>query len=178
MPKVRKRPERHSRASLATAAPTQRSNEAKAERAIPMNDLGVIDQFLQAFIRYIDSGFGLLNGDVAFLTTTLIGIDITLAALFWAMDGEGNIFGRLIGKVLYVGAFAFILNNFSALADIIYRSFAGLGLQATANSLSASDLLRPGKLAGVGFSAAHPLLEQSGQLLGITRFFENFLTII
>lgn len=33
------------------------------------------------FIRYIDSGFGLLGGDVAFLTTTLIGIDITLAGL-------------------------------------------------------------------------------------------------
>ena len=38
-----------------------------------MNDLNVIDRFLQTFIRYIDSGFGLLGGDVAFLTTTLIG---------------------------------------------------------------------------------------------------------
>ena len=46
-----------------------------------MNDLGVIDRFMETFIRYIDSGFGLLSGDVAFLTTILIGIDITLAGL-------------------------------------------------------------------------------------------------
>lgn len=44
-----------------------------------MNDLGVIDRFMTAFIRYIDSGFGLLGGDVAFLTSTLIAIDLTLA---------------------------------------------------------------------------------------------------
>ncbi|TIW91235.1 type IV secretion system protein, partial [Mesorhizobium sp.] len=75
-----------------------------------MNDLGVIDRFMQTFIRYIDSGFGLLSGDVAFLTTTLIGIDITLAGLAWSFGGEPNILGRLIRKVLYVGVFAFILN--------------------------------------------------------------------
>ena len=49
-----------------------------------MNDMNVIDRFLAAFIRYIDSGFGLLGGDVAFLTSVLVGIDITLAGLFWA----------------------------------------------------------------------------------------------
>jgi type IV secretion system protein TrbL len=53
-----------------------------------MGDLNVIDRFMAAFIRYIDSGFGLLGGDVAFLTTVLVGIDITLAGLFWAMGGE------------------------------------------------------------------------------------------
>jgi type IV secretion system protein TrbL len=35
-----------------------------------MNDLNVIDRFLQTFIRYIDSGFGLLGGDVAFTEAT------------------------------------------------------------------------------------------------------------
>lgn len=143
-----------------------------------MGDLNVIDRFMETFIRYIDSGFGLLTGDVAFLTTILIGIDITLAGLFWAMDGEANIFGRLIKKVLYVGVFALILNNFSTLADIIYRSFAGLGLEATANSLAADDLLKPGRLAGTGFEAAWPLLHQVSELMGFTSFFDNFLTII
>ena len=143
-----------------------------------MGDLNVIDRFMETFIRYIDSGFGLLTGDVAFLTTILIGIDITLAGLFWAMDSDTNIFGRLIKKVLYVGAFALILNNFSTLADIIYGSFAGLGLHATASGLTAADLLKPGHLAGTGFEAAHPLLQQAGALLGFTSFFDNFLTII
>ena len=43
-----------------------------------MNDLNIIDQFMLTFVAYIDSGFGLLTPDVSFLTTILIGIDITM----------------------------------------------------------------------------------------------------
>ena len=142
-----------------------------------MNDLNVIDRFMQAFITYIDAGFGLLGGDVRFLTVTLIGIDITLAGLFWALGGDDNVMGRFIKKILYVGAFAFILNSFSTLSDIIFRSFAQAGLTAGGGSLTAADLLKPGRLAGTGFSAAWPLLQQVSQLMGFTTFFDNFLTI-
>ncbi len=142
-----------------------------------MNDLNVIDQFMQTFIRYIDSGFGLLQGDVTGLTTILIGIDMTLAGLFWAMDGESNVLASLIKKVLYVGAFAYILNNFSTLATIIFNSFSTLGLTATNSGLTADDLLKPGKLAGTGFQAAWPLLQQAGTMAGFTTFFSNFVTI-
>lgn len=142
-----------------------------------MNDLSVIDRFMQAFIRYIDSGFGLLGGDVHFLTVTLIGIDITLAGLFWAMGGEDNVIGRFLRKILYIGAFAFILNSFSTLADIIFRSFAQAGLTAGGTSLSADDLLRPGRVASTGFSAAWPLLVQIADLTGPVAFFTNFMTI-
>ncbi|MCA0055564.1 P-type conjugative transfer protein TrbL [Mesorhizobium sp. B261B1A] len=142
-----------------------------------MNDLGVIDRFMETFIRYIDSGFGLLSGDVAFLTTTLIGIDITLAGRAWAFAGEPNILGRFIRKVLYVGVFAFILNNFKNLADIIYRSFAGLGFNASAANLSPDSLLRPGRIAATGFEGAWPLLDQASQLLGFPEIFGNALTI-
>lgn len=142
-----------------------------------MHDLNVIDRFLQAFITYIDSGFGLLGPDVGFLTSTLIGIDITLAGLFWAMGGEDNVIGRFLRKILYIGAFAFILNRFSTLADIVFRSFAQAGLTAGGGSLFASDLLKPGRLAGTGFEAAWPLLNQASEMVGFSTFFDNFLTI-
>jgi type IV secretion system protein TrbL len=142
-----------------------------------MGDLNVIDRFMAAFIRYIDSGFGLLGGDVAFLTTVLVGIDITLAGLFWAMGGEDDIIGRFLKKILYVGAFALILGSFPTLADIIFRSFAGLGLTAGGGTMSADDLLRPGYLASTGFEAAWPLLDQASEMMGFVSFFENFLAI-
>ena len=56
-----------------------------------MNDLGVVDRFLDVFSRYIDSGFGLLGGEVAFLTATLVVIDVTLAGLLWAMGGTDDV---------------------------------------------------------------------------------------
>ncbi|MEJ5979107.1 P-type conjugative transfer protein TrbL [Novosphingobium sp. PS1R-30] len=142
-----------------------------------MNDLNVIDQFLDAFVRYIDSGFGLLGSDVGFLTTTLIGIDITLAGLFWALGGEDDVIAKFLKKILYVGAFALILNRFNDLADIIFRSFAGLGLTAGGGTITADELLKPGHLAGVGFEAAAPLLEQVSELVGPIAFFENFVQI-
>src|SRR5260221_361429 len=143
-----------------------------------MGDLNVIDQFMQVFIRYIDSGFGLLNGDVAKLTSILVALDVTIAGLFWAMEGEANVFASLIKKVLYVGSFAFIINNFSNLANIIYNSFSGLGLQATGSGLTAQDLLRPGKIAGTGFQAAWPLLQQAGNYVGFTTFISHATTIL
>ena len=142
-----------------------------------MDDVGVIDQFTETFVRYIDSGFGFLGPDVAFLTTILIGIDITLAGLFWALSDDKSIIPALIKKVLYVGAFAFILNNFSFLANVIFDSFAGLGLRASNSPITADDLMRPGFVANTGFEAADPLLQEVKELLGPIAFFENFVQI-
>ena len=36
-----------------------------------MDGTGVIDHFLEVFTRYIDSGFGLLGGEVAFVSMAL-----------------------------------------------------------------------------------------------------------
>ena len=143
-----------------------------------MDDLAIIDRFTETFSRYIDSGFGLLAGDVAFLTSVLVAIDITLAGLFWALMGEDNVPAQLIRKVLYVGFFALLLNNFKGLADIVFQSFAGLGLKASGASLTAADLMRPGFVASTGFTASRPLLEKAGELIGITSFFTNFVTIV
>jgi type IV secretion system protein TrbL len=142
-----------------------------------MDDLAIIDRFTETFSRYIDSGFGLLAGDVAFLTTVLVAIDITLAGIFWAMYGDENVPVQLIRKVLYVGFFALLLNNFKGLADIVFQSFAGLGLKASGTAMTAADLMRPGFVASAGFTASRPLLEKAGELIGITTFFSNFVTI-
>ena len=126
-----------------------------------MNDLSVIDRFLDVFSRYIDSGFGLLGGEVGFLTATLVAIDMTLAGLFWAMSnasggGGDDVIGKLVKKVLYVGAFAFILNNFNGLSGIVFRSFAGLGLVASGSSMTQGELLQPGVVR------ADPVTQRTG----------------
>lgn len=143
-----------------------------------MNDVGVIDRFLETFTSYIDSGFGLLGGEVAFLTTTLIVIDITLAGLFWAWGADEDVLQRLIRKTLYIGFFAFIIGNFNSLANIVFESFSGLGLQAGGGSLSGSELLQPGRVAQVGIDAGNPILEAAGELMGYISFFENFVQIM
>ncbi len=143
-----------------------------------MGGAGVIDRFLEVFTRYIDSGFGLLGDEVAFLATTLIVIDVTLAALFWSWEGGDDILARLVKKTLFVGVFAYIIGNWNNLARIVFESFAGLGLKASGTGFSAADLLRPGRVAQVGFDAGRPILDSLAGLMGYIGFFENFLQIM
>lgn len=142
-----------------------------------MGGTGVIDNFLGVFTSYIDSGFGLLGGEVAFIATTLIVIDVTLAALFWSWGADDDIIARLVKKTLFVGVFAYLIGNWNSLAQIIFDSFAGLGLKGSGTSFSAADLLRPGKVAQTGLDAGRPLLESISDMMGYWSFFENFIQI-
>ena len=147
-----------------------------------MNDVTVIDRFLDTFSRYIDSGFGLLQGEVAFLTATLIVIDMTIAGLYWAMShatGQGeDVIAKLLRKVLYVGAFAYIIGNFNWLAGIVFRSFAGLGITATGSAITMENFLQPGRLAKTGIDAGAPILEKIGDLAGFPDVFFNLDPIV
>ncbi|WP_313394055.1 P-type conjugative transfer protein TrbL [Sphingobium yanoikuyae] len=142
-----------------------------------MGGAGVIDNFLGVFTRYIDSGFGLLGGEVAFIATTLIVIDVTLAALFWSWNADDDIIARLVKKTLFVGVFAYLIGNWNNLAKIVFDSFAGLGLKASGTGFTAQDLMRPGKVAQTGLDAARPLLDSISDLMGWVAFFENFIQI-
>jgi type IV secretion system protein TrbL len=142
-----------------------------------MSGTGIIDRFLGIFTQYIDSGFGLVQGDVRWLAGVLIVIDITLAGLFWALAPDEDVLARLIKKTLYIGVFAFIIGNFNSLAQIIYTSFAGLGIEAGGGSLSPAQLLQPGRLAQIGITAGKPILISISGLMGFTSFFENFIQI-
>src|SRR6516225_10436584 len=139
---------------------------------------GIIDRFTEVFTSYIDSGFGLLGGEGAFLASTLIVIDITLAGLFWAWAADEDVLAHLVKKTLYIGFFAFLIGNFNGLAQIIYNSFAGIGLKAAGSSLSAAQLAQPGRVAQVGLTASQPLLDAAGQLVGPVAFFSNFVVIV
>lgn len=143
-----------------------------------MGGTGVIDNFLGIFTSYIDSGFGLLGGEVAFIATTLIVIDVTLAALFWAWGADDDILARLVKKTLFVGVFAYIISNWNNLARIVFESFAGLGLLASGTGFSAADLLRPGRVAQIGLDAGRPLLESISDLMGWVAVFENLVQIL
>jgi type IV secretion system protein TrbL len=143
-----------------------------------MGGTGVVDRFLDIFSRYIDSGFGLLSGEVAFIATTLIVIDVTLAALFWSWGENEDIIARLVRKTLFVGIFAYIIGNWNGLARIVFESFAGLGLKASGTGFSAAELLQPGRVAQVGLDSARPLLDSISDLMGFVSFFENFLQIV
>jgi P-type conjugative transfer protein TrbL len=102
---------------------------------------------------------------------------MTMAALFWSWGADEDIIARLVKKTLFVGVFAYIIGNWNALAKIVFESFAGLGLKASGTGFSATDLLRPGRVAQIGLEAGRPILESISGLMGYIAFFENFIQI-
>ena len=124
-----------------------------------MGGTGVIDTFLNTFTQYIDSGFGLLQGEVKWLAATLIVIDLVLAALFWAWAPDEDVIARLVKKTLFIGAFAFLINNWSNLSRIVFESFAGPRAQGFRHRPLRADFLRPGRIAQTGLDAGQPILQ-------------------
>lgn len=84
------------------------SGKAETHKTAVSLDMGgtdVIERFVEVFNRYIDSGFGLIQGEVAFIATMLIVIDVTLAAPFCSMgEGDDNFSHRHVGRT--TGQFA------------------------------------------------------------------------
>lgn len=144
-----------------------------------MNDFSAIDGFLATFIAYIDSGFGLITGDVTSLAAILIVIDVTIAALFWAWGAQTDIVQSLVKKTLYVGAFSFIMGNFAVLSAIVFESFARLGLTASAAGFGPETLMQPGFIAAEGLSASQPIFDHIGDIApGPIEFFANLPEVI
>ena len=83
---------------------------------------------------------------------------------------------KLIRKVLYVGAFAYIIGNFNWLAGIVFRSFAGLGLTASSSTLSMENFLQPGRLAKVGIDGAP--IQTDRRYGGLPEVFVNITPIV
>lgn len=93
----------------------------------------------------------------------------------WGTDDD--IIARLVKKTLFVGVFAYIIGNWNSLARIVFDSFAGLGLVATGGTISAAELLQPGRIAQVGLEAGEPILASIAELTGFVAVFENLIQI-
>ena len=135
----------------------------------------LVNSFLDRFLSVADTGFGLIQGDVSAVLNALIVISIVLAGAQWALMGEAPM-APFFRKVLFVGFFAFLVNNWDHLATVINQSGAMLGLKAGGGSMTMADLHNPGHVAQIGvdlFGRTAAL----GQGMNIVTDFVPLLTI-
>ena len=108
-----------------------------------------VNLFLDRFIAVATSGFGLIQGDVNYVLNALIVLSIALAAIQWALAAEAPM-APLFRKILFVGLFAFLINNWNSIASAIAQSGAMLGLKAGGGSMTIAELHNPGRVAQIG----------------------------
>ncbi|HEX8901792.1 type IV secretion system protein [Vitreimonas sp.] len=133
---------------------------------------GSVNSFLDRFLGLADRGFGLIQGDVAFVLNALIVISVTLAGAMWALKAEAPI-APFFRKVLFVGLFAFLVNNWNAVAGAINQSGAALGLKAGGSGMSLAQLHDPARVAVQGKELFGRVMELGDGM----NIFTDFLTL-
>jgi len=139
--------------------------------------MSIINETLRQYLDAIDSGFGLIGGDVRWLFNVLLILNIVIAALFWAFSDD-QIIIPLIRKAFYIGIFAWIIQNWPQLTNALAHTFMLLGLKAGGGRVAPDILLNPGAVADRGLATATPMMQAIRDLSGPVGFFENFPEIL
>jgi type IV secretion system protein TrbL len=123
-----------------------------------------LDEFITRFTTQIDSGFGVISGDVQTILGTLVVISIVLTALMWAIDETQNVVGPLIRKVLLVGFFAWLVGSWHSLSVTVVTGFGQLGLRAGGGASIGDFMSAPTRSVEAGFKLFLELIRYIGQL--------------
>ena len=132
-----------------------------------------INLILNQYLQTINSAFGLIQGHVVWLLNFLIIMNIVLSALLWALS-EDQVMVKLARKIVYIGFFVWLVQNWQSLCDTIAQSFMYLGFEAGGIGFPQVYLLNPGNIAYRGFTASSPIMTEIGNLCGPIGFFKNF----
>jgi type IV secretion system protein TrbL len=136
----------------------------------------LINDVANQYINAINSGFGLIKGDVTWLLNVLIILSIMWSAALWALSDD-HIIVQFARKIVYIGLFAWIIQNWQKLTDTLARSFMDLGLKAGGFDGATYYTQQPGNIAYLGYTTAQPLMDQISRLTGPVAFFKNFVEI-
>jgi type IV secretion system protein TrbL len=139
-----------------------------------------LDLFLNNFRSQVDSGFGLISGDVQTVLASLVVISIVTTAILWAIDENQNVLASLVRKVLLIGFFAWLVTQWHSLSQIVVEGFASLGLKAGGGAMSLGDFLNsPSKIVMKGIEVCIGLLDYIQKLApGPVEFFAHITAIL
>ena len=115
------------------------------------------NELMAVFSNTVTAGFAALEGSVNNVFGMLIVLVVALTGIQWALSPQREILAAGFGKVLLVGAFAWLINDWQALSETIYAGFIELGLMAGGGDLSRADFLNPGAILAQGWAIVKAL---------------------
>lgn len=117
------------------------------------NDLMVV------FSNTVSAGFDALQGPINGVFGIMIALVVALTGIQWALSSNREVLATGFGKVLLIGFFAYVINDWQSLAETIQRGFVDLGLRAGGGSLGRGDFLNPGAILQQGWEIVKALGE-------------------
>jgi len=109
------------------------------------------NDLMTVFSGTITAGFSSLAGPVNGIFGLMIGLVVALTGLQWAVSSNRDVLAGAFSKILVIGAFAYIINDWQGLSETIFAGFMQIGLTAGGGSISAADFLNPGAVIETGW---------------------------
>lgn len=137
----------------------------------------IINVFMASVLGQIDAGYALIMPEVLFVLRALLVITI----LFWGIKvaySEEPFFSSLLLKMLYVGFFVYLIQNWPTLTEIVGKSFAMLGITAGGSAISLTDFMNPGAVVDIGYQLFKGLLQKSIDLTSLWGFLNNVPEVV
>ena len=79
------------------------------------------------FSNTVSAGFNALQGAVNGVFGLLIVLVVALTGIQWALSANREVLAAGFGKVLLIGAFAYLINDWQQLSETLYVGFLELG---------------------------------------------------
>lgn len=119
-------------------------------------DPGILTNLLNAFMAAFTLGSSNISGDATRFLYIISAIEITVAALFWALKGEDALI-EFIKKTLVIGVFAWFVLNWSNFLNSVGQGFVDLGFKAGGGAASIANFNDPSSIITMGFNAVSPI---------------------
>lgn len=117
------------------------------------------NDLMTVFSNTVSAGFDALSGAVNGVFALMIALVVALTGIQWALSANREVLASGFGKVLLIGFFAYVINDWQALSQTLFSGFIQLGLAAGGGSLSQGDFLNPGEILRQGWQIVKALGE-------------------
>jgi type IV secretion system protein TrbL len=126
---------------------------------------GILTETLNNFLAAFGNGWSNLQPAINWLTGTLLGIEIVMLGLWWALGG-GEQLVSVMKKILYLGIWMWIVRSFPTLADAFVNSLIQAG--QIAGGGGGPSLFDPSNIIDYGLLTTAPLVDKISNI-GITE---------
>jgi type IV secretion system protein TrbL len=115
------------------------------------------NDLMTVFSNTVTAGFANLVGPVNGIFGLMIALVVAMTGIQWAVSSNRDALAGAFSKILLIGAFAYIINDWQGLSETIFAGFLELGLTAGGGTISSADFLNPGAVIETGWQIVKAL---------------------
>jgi type IV secretion system protein TrbL len=115
------------------------------------------NDLMAVFSNTVTAGFAALAGPVNGIFGLMIALVVAMTGIQWAVSSNRDALAGAFSKILLIGAFTYIINDWQGLSETIFQGFLNLGLSAGGGGISSADFLNPGAVIETGWQIVKAL---------------------